>query len=70
MGDRYRLQLTRLSRSLKEKRPLYVQRQDKVILLHDNARPHAAKPVKIYLETLQLKSIALPHDSLIRTEQL
>ncbi|KAG5309126.1 MOS1T transposase, partial [Pseudoatta argentina] len=32
-GDRYRLQLMRLSRALKEKRPLYAQRHDKVILL-------------------------------------
>ena len=43
----------RLSRSLKEKRPLYVLRHDKVILLHDNARPHVVKPVKTYLEALQ-----------------
>ncbi|KAG5307861.1 MOS1T transposase, partial [Pseudoatta argentina] len=48
-GDRYRLQLMRLSRALKEKRPLYAQRHDKVILLHYNARPHAAKPVKTYI---------------------
>ncbi|KAG5313024.1 MOS1T transposase, partial [Pseudoatta argentina] len=47
------LQLMRLSRALKEKRPLYAQRHDKVILLHDNARPHVAKPVKTYLETLK-----------------
>ena len=51
-GDRYRLQLMRLSRSLKEKRPLYTQR-------HNNARPHVAKPVKTYLETLQRE--VLPH---------
>lgn len=31
-GARYRLQLMRLSRALKEKRPLYEQRHDKVIL--------------------------------------
>ncbi|KAG5314416.1 MOS1T transposase, partial [Pseudoatta argentina] len=48
-GDRYRLQFMRLSRALKEKRPLYAQRHDKVILLHDNARPHVAKPVKTYI---------------------
>lgn len=58
-GERYRLQLMRLSRALKEKRPLYEQRHDKVILLHDNARPHVAKPVKTYLETLQWD--VLPH---------
>ncbi|KAG5321176.1 MOS1T transposase, partial [Pseudoatta argentina] len=58
-GDRYRLQLRRLSRALKEKRPLYAQRYDKVILLHDNARPHVAKPVKTYLETLKWE--VLPH---------
>ncbi|GBP39659.1 Mariner Mos1 transposase [Eumeta japonica] len=42
-----------------EKRPLYKQRQDKAILLHDNAQPHVAKPVKTYLETLQWE--VLPH---------
>lgn len=58
-GDRYQLQLMRLSQALKEKRPLYEQKHDKVILLHDNARPHVAKPVKTYLETLQWE--VLPH---------
>ncbi|KAG5324822.1 MOS1T transposase, partial [Pseudoatta argentina] len=52
-------QLMRLSRALKEKRPLYAQRHDKVILLHDNARPHVAKPVETYLETLKWE--VLPH---------
>jgi len=48
-GDRYRLQLIRLSRELREKlRPEYEQRQDKVILLHDNARPHVAKVQNIW----------------------
>jgi len=39
-GDQYRLQLIHLSRALREKWPEYEQRHDKVIFLHDNARPH------------------------------
>ncbi|GBP53755.1 Mariner Mos1 transposase [Eumeta japonica] len=35
------------------------KRHDKVILLHDNAHPHVAKPVKTYLGTL--KWDVLPH---------
>lgn len=58
-GEVYRRQLMRLSRALKEKRPQFEQRHDKVILQHDNARPHVAKPVKTYLETL--KWDVLPH---------
>jgi len=46
IGDRYRLQLMRLSRTLKEKRPQYEQRHNKVILQHNNARPHVAQAVK------------------------
>jgi len=55
-GDRYRLQLIRLSRALREKQPEYKQRHDKIILLHDNTRPHV---IKKYLETL--KWDVLPH---------
>ena len=58
-GERYRTQLMRLSRALREKRPQYEQRHEKVILQHDNARPHVAKPVKTYLETLKWE--VLPH---------
>ena len=58
-GDLYRLQLMRLSRELKEKRPQYNERHDKVILQHDNARPHVASAVKTYLETLKWE--VLPH---------
>jgi len=48
----------RLSRALKEKRAHY-SRHDKIILLHDNARPYIAAPVKTYLETLKWE--VLPH---------
>ena len=58
-GGRYRTQLIRLSQALCEKRPQYEQRHEKVILQHDNARPHVAKPVKTYLETLKWE--VLPH---------
>ena len=58
-GDRCRTQLILLSRALCEKRPQYEQRHEKVILQHDNARPHVAKPVKSYLQTLKWE--VLPH---------
>ena len=58
-GERYRTHLMRLSRALREKRPQYDQRHEKVILQHENARPHAAEPVKTYLETLKWE--VLPH---------
>jgi len=45
-GDLYQKQLMRLSRALKNKRPQYNKRHDKVILQHDNARPYNAKKVK------------------------
>lgn len=59
-GDRYRLQLMRLNRALKEKRSQYEERHEKVILLHDNARPHTAKVVQQYLETLRWEILPPP----------
>ncbi|GFW32652.1 mariner Mos1 transposase [Trichonephila clavipes] len=58
-GDRYRTQLMRLSRALKDKPSQYTERHDKVILQHDIARPHVAKVVKTYFETLKWE--VLPH---------
>ena len=52
-GEQYRSKLMSLSRALREKRAQYKQRHEKVILQHDNALPHVAKPVKTYLETLK-----------------
>ena len=60
IGDRYRTQLMRLSRALKDKRPQYNERHDKVILQHDNARPHVTKVVKTYLETLKWEVLLHP----------
>jgi len=64
-GDQYWMQLMGLSRALKEKRPQYQERHDKVILQHDNARPHIARPVKTYLETLKWE--VLPHRRTLQT---
>ena len=59
--DRYRLQLIRLSGALREKQSEYKQRHDKVILLHDNSRPHVVKVVKKYFYLETLKWDVLPH---------
>jgi len=48
-GALYRTQLMRLS--TQGKTCHYCSRHDKIILLHDNARPYVAAPVKTYLET-------------------
>ena len=58
-GDRYRQQLIKSNQALKRKQPEWGRRTHKVILLHDNARPHVAKPVKTCLENI--KWDVLPH---------
>ena len=63
-GERYRTRLTRSSRALREKRPKYKQRHEKVILQHDNVRPHVAKPLKTYLEMLKWEVLLHPLYSL------
>ena len=59
-GERHRMQLMRLRRALREKRPQYKQKHEKVIPQHDNARPHVTKPVKTYLETLKWEVLSYP----------
>lgn len=44
---------------MKVKRPQFENRHDKVILLHDNARPHVTEVVKTYMEMLKWE--VLPH---------
>ena len=55
--ERYRQQMIDLNQASREKRPEYQKRQHKVILLHDNAPSHTAKPVK---ETIKAFSWEIP----------
>lgn len=57
--DRYRQQMINLNHALIEKRPEWARRHGKVILLHDNAPPHKAKPVQDTIKTLGWEQ--LPH---------
>jgi len=45
-------QLIKLHRALREKRPHYRKRHNKLIFLHDNAASHTSTMVQNYLETL------------------
>jgi len=58
-GNLCQKQLMCLSRALKDKRPQYNGRHDKMILQYGNAQSHVANLVKIYLETLKWQ--VLPH---------
>jgi len=51
-AHRYHQQLIKLHRVLREKRPHYQKRHDKLIFLHDNASSHTSTMVQNYLETL------------------
>jgi len=41
-AERYRQQLQRVAEALQQKRPIGGRKRRKVLLLHDNARPHVA----------------------------
>jgi len=50
--DRYQQQLTNLSDVLEERRPFTGKGRRKMILLHDNARPHVAKAIQYHIFAL------------------
>lgn len=58
-GARYQQQLCNLKRELDQNRPQIASKRQKMILLHDNAPPHAVVAVKQTL--LELEWEDLPH---------
>lgn len=58
-ANRYQQQLVQLRHQIEIKRPEWMNRHKKLILLHDNARPHVAKSIKNLLE--EFKWEVLPH---------
>jgi len=59
-AHRYHQQLIKLHRALREKRPDYQQRHEKLIFLHDNAPSHTSKIVRNYLEALNWEVLSHP----------
>jgi len=54
-ADGYQLQLTNFSDALEEKKPFTGQERRKVILLHDNARPHVVRATQDHIFALGLR---------------
>lgn len=57
---RYSQQMVDLNHALTEKRPQFAQRHGKVILQHDNAPSHTAKPVKEVVKSLGWEILSHP----------
>jgi len=59
-AHRYHQQLIKLHRALREKRPHYWKRHDKLIFFHDNASSHTSIMIQNYLETLNWEVLPYP----------
>ena len=58
--DRYQKQMINFNHTLIENRPEVARRHGKVILLHDNAPAHKAKPVQDIIKTLGWEQLSHP----------
>lgn len=59
-AHRYHQQLIKLHRAIREKRPDYQYRHDKIIFQHDNAPAHTSTLVRNYLEALNWEILPQP----------
>ena len=55
----YKQQLMKLNQALKKKRPEYAKHNEKLILLHDNARSHLAEPVKKCIQDMNWEVLSI-----------